>query len=141
MKQKTINKNELVIDGTNATLGRLASYAAKQTLLGKNIVIVNSNEVVVVGTKEVIMNKYMDLVKKGGSSLKGPKIARNPERIVKRTIRGMVPHKQYRGSEAIRRVMCYNETPEEYKDVKKIRAGKEKRGKFTTLKQLVNLIK
>ena len=29
-----------IIDGTNAVLGRLASYAAKQALLGEEIVIV-----------------------------------------------------------------------------------------------------
>ena len=29
--------NEIVIDGTNALLGRLASYAAKQAILGRKV--------------------------------------------------------------------------------------------------------
>ena len=134
-------QEEKIIDGTNATLGRLSSYAAKQALIGKKIVIINANEVVIVGDKKDIVNKYLTIIKKGGSSLKGPKIIRNPERILKRTIRGMLSHKSSRGKEAFDRVRCYNEIPEEYKESKKIVAGKEKRGKFITLKELVKLIK
>lgn len=133
--------NEIVIDGIHATMGRLASYAAKQALIGKNIVIVNANEVVIVGNKKEIAKRYKRKIAMGGASLKGPKIQRNPERILKRTIRGMVPHKFGRGSDAMERIMCYNEIPEKYKDVKKVHAGKEKKGKFITLKELVELIK
>lgn len=132
---------EKVIDGKNATLGRLSSYAAKQSLLGKKIVIINANEVVIVGDKKNISAKYKDMIQKGGHSLKGPKIIRTPERILKRTIRGMLSHKQTRGSGALDRIRCYNQVPEKYKESKKIVAGKEKRGKFITLKELVSLIK
>ena len=134
-------ENKIIIDGTNATLGRLASYAAKQALLGKEIIIVNAGNVVIVGRKEDIVSKHKEMIKKGGSSQKGPIIIRNPERILKRTIRGMLPHKQDRGRKALNKIMCYNEVPEEYKGIKKIVAGKEKRGKFITLNQLVELIK
>lgn len=133
-------ENKIIIDGTHATMGRLASYSAKKALLGKSIVIINANEVVIVGRKEDTLNKYQRLIKKGGSSLKGPKIIRSPERILKRAIRGMLSHKQFRGRSAIKRIMCYNESPEEFKNVKKIKAGKEKRGKFITLNELAKLI-
>ena len=132
---------KIVIDGTHATMGRLASYSAKQALLGKEVVIVNVNEVVVVGRKEDTLSKYQILIEKGGSSLKGPKIIRTPERMLKRVIRGMLPHKQARGKKALGNIKCYNETPEEFKEVKKIHAGKEKRGKFISLKELVKLLK
>jgi large subunit ribosomal protein L13 len=134
-------ENKIVIDGKNATLGRLASYSAKQALIGKKVVIVNANEVIIIGRSQDILEKYKKLIKIGGSSLKGPKIIRTPERILKRTIRGMVPHKQGRGSEAMENIRCYNETPEEYKEIKKINAGKETHGKFITLKELVQKIK
>ncbi len=133
--------NKLIIDGTNATMGRLGSYSAKQSLLGKQVIIVNANKVVIIGHKKDILSKYKILIKKGGSSQKGPKIIRTPERILKRVIRGMLPHKQYRGKKALNRIICYNEVPEEFKEVKKIHAGKEKRGKFISLKELVNLLK
>jgi len=139
MEQKL--ENQIVIDGSNATFGRLCSFAAKQALLGKNVIIVNANEVVIVGNKINTVNKYKVLIKKGGHSLKGPKIVRTSERILKRAIRGMLDHKSGRGSAALKRIMCYNQTPEEYQSIKKIVAGKEKRGKFITLKELVSLIK
>ncbi|OIO42626.1 50S ribosomal protein L13 [Candidatus Pacearchaeota archaeon CG10_big_fil_rev_8_21_14_0_10_31_9] len=132
---------EVLIDGKNAVMGRLSSYAAKQAMLGKEIVIINSNDVIITGRKEDIFQKYSELVKKGGYSQKGPKITRTPERLLKRVIRGMLSHKQERGVEALGRIKCYNETPEQYKDSKKIVAGKEKHGKYITLKELCRLLK
>lgn len=132
---------QLTIDGSHATMGRLASYAAKQALLGHDVIIVNANDVVIIGRKEDAVSKYQILIEKGGASLKGPRIIRTPERMLKRTIRGMLPHKQERGRTALSKIKCYNEIPEEYKEVKKIKAGKEKRGKFISLKDLVKLLK
>ena len=132
---------KIIIDGANATLGRLASYAAKQALMGKEIVIINANDVVIIGNRNNILEKYVIIVKKGGSSLKGPKISRTPERLLKRTIRGMLPHKKGRGEDAVDKIKCYNETPEEFKNSKKIIAGKIKTGKFMKLSELVSLIK
>jgi len=134
-------EKEIVIDGANATMGRLASYVAKQVLNGEKIVIVNANEVVIIGHKQSIVEEFKNIIKKGGSSLKGPRIIRSPERILKRTIRGMLPHKQIRGSDALDRVVCYNDVPEKYLSVKKVVAGKEKKGEKITLKELVRLIK
>ena len=133
-------EDKIIIDGTHATMGRLSSFVAKQALLGKKIIIVNVNEVVIVGKKEEILSKYQILVKKGGSSQKGPRIIRTPERILKRVIRGMLPHKQMRGRDALNNIRCYNEIPTEFLEVKKIRAGKEKRGKFILLKELSKLL-
>ncbi|MEK6890951.1 MAG: 50S ribosomal protein L13 [Nanoarchaeota archaeon] len=133
-------EKEIVIDGKHATMGRLASYAAKQALIGYKVVIVNSEEVVIIGNKKEIINRYHVKFKRGGSSLKGPKIEKNPERLLKRTIRGMLSHKQGRGADAFDRVRCYNTTPKEYQESKKIHAGKEKTGKFITLKQLFEVI-
>jgi len=128
--------NEVVIDATNALLGRLASYAAKQALLGKNIAIVNCNRIVVSGNQRSVIEHYKILRQRGGHSLNGPLFPRLPERIVKRTIRGMLPYKQTRGLAALKRVKCYNEMPEEYRELKKIKAGKEKNIQTITLKEV-----
>ena len=132
---------EIIIDGKHAIMGRLASYAAKQSLFGKKVIIVNAGEVIIIGSKQDIATKYIQRFKKGGSSIKGPKIVRTSERILKRTIRGMLSHKQGRGRDAIRRIKCYNKVPKEYEHVKKIVGGKEKHSKFITLNELVSLIK
>ena len=47
-----------VIDGTNAVLGRLASYAAKQALQGEEIAIVNSEQIIITGNKKNIKAHY-----------------------------------------------------------------------------------
>jgi large subunit ribosomal protein L13 len=132
---------EIVIEGTHATMGRLASYVAKKSLLGNKIVILNCNEIIISGNKKEIIAKWKRRVDLGGSSLKGPRIIRTPERILKRTIRGMLSHKQERGNDALKRIMCYNKVPEKYKEVKKIIAGKPKKGKYITLKELAEGLK
>ncbi len=128
--------NEVIIDGTNALLGRLASYTAKQALLGKKVVIVNCNQVVVSGNPRSVIEHYKMLRGRGGHSLNGPFFPRIPERVVKRTIRGMLPYKQGRGLDAFKRVMCYNETPVPYLESKKIKAGKEKPLRTIALKEI-----
>ena len=128
--------NEVVIDGSNALLGRLASYAAKQALKGRSIVIVNCNGVVISGKPRMVIEHYKELRGRGGASMKGPFFPKIPERVVKRTIRGMLPYQQERGLSALKRVRCYNLLPEEYKDSKMIKAGKEKHIKTVPLKEL-----
>jgi len=123
---------KLVIDATNATLGRLASYAAKQALLGKQIIIVNCSDAVVSGRKKNIIAEYQEARARGGSALMGPHFPKQPFRIVKRTVRGMLSYKQKRGKDALKKVICYNDVPAEYEEAKKIHAGKEK--KTTTIK-------
>lgn len=119
--------NEIVIDATNAILGRLASYAAKQSMLGKKVIIVNCKDVVIIGKPSSILKDYNVKRQRGGSALMGPMFPKHPERIVKRTIRGMLSYRQGRGLDAFKRIKCYNVTPAEYADVKKFVAGKEKK--------------
>ena len=45
-----------IIDGTDATLGRLASYAAKQALQGEEIVVLNCEKVIITGKRKSIFN-------------------------------------------------------------------------------------
>jgi large subunit ribosomal protein L13 len=117
-----------IIDGTNATMGRLASYAAKQALKGEEIVILNSEKVIITGNKASIKEEFMANRLKGGSSQKGPKYSKSSDRLLKRIIRGMLPeHRWGRGRDAFKRIMCYNGVPKEYESSKKIIAGKEKR--------------
>jgi large subunit ribosomal protein L13 len=57
---------KIVIDATNATLGRLASYSAKQALLGKEIAIVNCDKAVIAGKRRSIIIEYQEKRGKGG---------------------------------------------------------------------------
>lgn len=126
-----------IIDGKNAVLGRLASYVAKQLLKGEEIAIVNCEDVIITGSKKEIKESFEEKRKKVGSGQKGPKYPRTKDRIVKRVVRGMLPnHRKGRGKQAYKRVKCYVGIPKEFQDSKKIKAGREKKTKFITLRDL-----
>jgi large subunit ribosomal protein L13 len=130
-------ENKIVIDATDTVLGRLASYATKQALLGKIVTIVNCEETIIKGNARMIINEYKHLVLRGGNSLKGPfHIKRNPERIVKRTIRGMLDYKYKRGEDALKKIMCYNGVPKEFESEKKISIKTPSLRKTYKLKEL-----
>ncbi|MBS3088374.1 50S ribosomal protein L13 [Candidatus Pacearchaeota archaeon] len=130
-----MNKS-IIIDAKDSVLGRIAALAAKQALLGKTVTVINCNEAIITGSKPVILKKYKSLRAKGGSSLKGPIISKAPERIMKRTIRGMLSHRQGRGEQAFARIMCYNKTPAEFESSEKISLKKPIKTRFITLTEL-----
>jgi len=131
---------KIVTDGSGVSLGRLASYAAKKALLGNDVIVLNCNHVMIVGNKATILEKYKKAFFKTTGSLKAPKyVKRNPERIVKRTVRGMLEHKKGSGSKAFDRVMCYNEVPEEFKSEKPTSIEKTTKVGMT-VKELASLI-
>lgn len=117
-----------IINGENAVLGRLASYVAKEALKGEEIKIVNCEKVVITGNKEFIEKSLLQKRSRVGTRQIGPKVSRSSEKIVKRAIRGMLPdHRQGRGKEAFKRILCYKGVPQELKDLKNISLeGKEK---------------
>lgn len=125
-----------IIDGKNAVLGRLASYSAKQALLGEEIVILNCEKVIITGNRQNIIEKFQDKRKRIGSGQKGPKHSRLAYLIVKRSIRGMLSHRSGRGKEAFKRIKCYEGVPEQFKDAKKIVGSKEKKAKFIHVEEV-----
>ena len=126
-----------IIDGKNAVLGRLASYVAKQALKGEEIVILNCEQVIVTGNRMNIKKKFEDKRGRVGSSQKGPKHSRTSDKIVKRSIRGMLPdHRKGRGKVAFKKIKCYVGIPKEFQESKKIVSGKEKIGKFVKVKDI-----
>ncbi len=104
----------MIINADGLILGRLASKVAKLLLEGESVVIVNSEKVVISGSKVSVLNDYKQMRGKG-SPEKGPYFPRMPDQILKRTIRGMLPHKKTRGREAFSRLKVYIAIPEEYK--------------------------
>ena len=132
---------EKIIDGTNATLGRLASFSAKQALQGSKIVILNSENVMITGSKKDIAKKYHERRNRVGHSQKGPKHSTQADKIVKRAIRGMLPNHRFgRGRDAFKRIRCYIGVPKKYADSKKIIAGKEKGTKFIHIKDIAKAL-
>jgi len=115
-----------ILDGTGIVLGRLAGYVAKETLKGEEIAIVNCSEVIITGNRERIREDFREKRSRVGSSQKGPKHSRKAEKIVKRTIRGMLPnYREGRGREAWKKIKCYDQIPKELegKEFIKIKQG------------------
>lgn len=128
-----------IIDGKNAVMGRLASYAAKEALKGDDIVILNCAQIIISGNRKSIEKDYFEARGRVGSGQTGPKHSKLIDRIVKRTIRGMLPdHRKGRGKIAYKKIRCYVGVPKEFEDAKKIIISKEKKSKFIFVKDISN---
>ena len=134
----------IIIDAKDSIAGRLASYAAKQALIGKKVDIVNCELAIVTGKKKFLIDKYKRKLGRG-NVFKGPFISRSPDRLFRRMVRGMLPYKNYRGKIAFKSVMCYNTVPETLKEKKSIilkdaHLSKLSNINYMTIKNLTKLL-
>jgi len=102
-----------IIDGEGLLLGRLASNVARRLLDGEEIAIVNAEKTVISGNRARVLSNY-NVKRQRGSREGGPFFPRRPDQILKRTIRGMLPYKRQRGSEAFKNVRAYVGVPVEF---------------------------
>jgi large subunit ribosomal protein L13 len=110
------------IDADGAVLGRLASEVAKRLLNGEDITVVNAEKALITGSKENVMFQYKQM-RFIGSTRKGPFFPRMPDRILRRTVRGMLPFTQYRGRAAYKRLKVFIGVPRELGKVQTEKAG------------------
>jgi len=92
----------------------MASHIAKRLLQGEKIIVVNAEEAAISGKRLSIVKeakKYLEI----GHPRKGPLHRRRPDRIVRRTVRGMLPRKKPKGQQAYKRLKVFLEVPEEFK--------------------------
>jgi large subunit ribosomal protein L13 len=127
---------EVYLDATNTITGRLASHAAKQALLGNKIFILNCEKAMISGNSRYIHERYYKKVFDVGQPQRGPFISRQPERFLKRIIRGMLPHKRTRGRMAFKKIMCYRGVPTQFKDKKLEKVEKSEINKLPVLKYM-----
>jgi large subunit ribosomal protein L13 len=110
----TTTERVAVIDATGLILGRMASHIAKRLLQGEKIIVVNAENAAISGKRLRIVKeakRYLEI----GHPRKGPLHRRRPDRIVRRTIRGMLPRKKPKGKQAYKRLKVFLEVPEEFK--------------------------
>ncbi|WP_457591374.1 50S ribosomal protein L13 [Geoglobus sp.] len=112
---KTLGDDYRVIDASGHILGRLSSYIAKRLLEGEKIVVVNAEKAIITGSPENVFERYKEKYDRG-SKEKGPYFPRHPEKIFKRTVRGMLPWKSRRGREAYRRLRVFMGVPEQLRN-------------------------
>jgi large subunit ribosomal protein L13 len=101
-----------VVDATGLVLGRAASVIAKRLLGGESIVVVHAERSVVTGSRANVLSTYI-AARARGSVRSGPHFPRYPDRIFRRTVRGMLPHLKTRGKVALGRLEVHIGVPPE----------------------------
>jgi large subunit ribosomal protein L13 len=125
-----------IIDTSNAPMGRAASIVAQRLLNGEEIFIVNSEKTIITGKKKEIKKRYKDK-RDIGSARKGPFHPRTPDRILKRTIRGMLPYQRPKGRQAYKNLKTFIGIPQEFQKMQiEILWDKPKPEYFITLQEL-----
>lgn len=95
-----------VVDASGLILGRAASLIAQRLLRGESIVVVHAERSVVTGDHARVVGFYT-ANRARGSVRSGPHFPRYPDRIFRRTVRGMLPHLKTRGKIAFDRLEVF----------------------------------
>lgn len=113
-KMEGAKKTVRVINADGLILGRMASIIAKRLLLGEEIIIVNAERALISGKRESKVREAKEFLEVGGLKA-GPFHYKRPDRIVRRTVRGMLPYKQPKGKQAYKRLKVLIGVPDEFK--------------------------
>jgi len=125
----------MIIDAENAILGRLAAKIAKELLKGQQIIVINSEKVVITGNSKAVIKRFFGKRERGDLH-KGPFYPRYPDKLLRRVVRGMLPYKKQRGMKAMRRLRVYMGNPENLKGEKISKTLDELKSKYITLEDL-----
>ena len=141
-------KKMKIIDATGLILGRMATYVAKQALLGEEVAILNCEKVIITGTQEALLKEYKERQQR--RKLKLPSFHLMPYKFVKRAIRGMLPKghfsEQSRGRLAFNRIKCYTGVPAEFEGkkaetIKSASSANLKTPNYMTVDKLTRLLR
>lgn len=107
------SENAIIIDAKGLILGRMASIIAKRLLQGESVIVLNAEKTAISGKRLQIVKEAKTFLEVGHPR-KGPFHQRRPDRIVRRTIRGMLPRKKPKGMQAFKRLRVYLGAPMEF---------------------------
>ena len=144
MKSMQTTQNQVtLVNADGLILGRMASVVAKKLLNGEKVVIVNAEKAVISGKRKSKVAEAKEFLEVGAPR-QGPFHYRRPDRILRKTVRGMLPFKQPKGKTALKRLKVFIGVPEDLKDqplvsIKEAQAAKLK-GPYLTLADLAKEI-
>lgn len=121
VETKTVSKipQTMIIDGTNMIAGRLCSHVAKLLLECNRVAIVNSENIMISGSRESIIGEYRKFLEV--ASINNPKFGpfhpRRPDTIITKMVRGMLPKTKSSGQAAFKRLRVYLGVPNELKSL------------------------
>ncbi|MCK4267065.1 MAG: 50S ribosomal protein L13 [Thermoplasmata archaeon] len=112
-----------VIDGSEHILGRLATHVAKQVINGEDVVVLNAERIIITGSKESILKDYQQRRNRGvkGRNRRGPYYPKMPDRMFRRSVRGMIPYQEPKGRSAFKRLSVYIGVPSEHEGSESIK--------------------
>jgi large subunit ribosomal protein L13 len=142
-RMQTAKNPVTLINADGLILGRMASKVAKKLLNGEKVIVVNAEKAVLSGKKKSKVAEAKVFLEVG-SPRRGPFHYRRPDRILRKTVRGMLPFKQPKGKNALKRLKVFMGVPEELRDLKTValkeaQAAKLK-GPYFTLAELAKEI-
>jgi len=133
----------ILINADGLILGRMASNVAKKLLNGEKVIIVNAEKAIISGKKKSKVAEAKEFLEVGAPK-RGPFHYRRPDRILRKTVRGMLPFKKPKGKTALKKLKVFISVPEDLKDqqmitLKEAQAEKLK-GPYFTLAELAKEI-
>src|SRR3990170_8048431 len=114
---QTTKNSVTLINAEGLIVGRMASQVAKKLLNGEKVIIVNAEKAVISGKKKSKVAEAKEFLEVG-APMRGPFHYRRPDRILRKTVRGMLPYKQPKGKSALKRLKVFMSVPEDLKDQK-----------------------
>jgi large subunit ribosomal protein L13 len=111
----------IVIDAEDAVVGRLAAVIAKKLLLNEQVIVVNAEKSFFSGPEKRVSLVYFKRrrMQNKADPEKTAKWPRRPDYLLKKIVKGMLPHKTSRQSNALRNLTVFAGVPEKYVNVPK----------------------
>jgi large subunit ribosomal protein L13 len=116
-KMQTAKQPVTLVNAEGLILGRMSSIVAKKLLNGEEVIIINAEKSVISGKKKSKIAEAHVFLEVGAPE-RGPFHYRRPDRIVRKTVYGMLPMKQPKGKKAIANLKVFLGVPEELKNHK-----------------------
>lgn len=120
VKSESKSSQDIIVDGTNQIAGRLCSHVAKMLINGSRVSIVNSENIMFSGSKEMVVEEYKKFLEI--ASINNPKFGpfhpRQPDTMITKMVRGMLPKNKPSGKTALKRLRAYLGVPNELKSKK-----------------------
>lgn len=109
----------VIVNAEGLIVGRMASKVAKKLLNGEKVIILNAEKAVFSGKRKSRVAEAKEFLEVGAPE-RGPFHYRRPDRMVRKTVRGMLPFKQPKGKIAYKRLKVFMGVPLEFNDQKMI---------------------
>ena len=112
----------VVVDAAQQVAGRMASKIAKLLIEGRHVVVLNAETSLMSGSKKNIFAEYMQRkeLKSIVNPINAPHRPRQPNMILNRMIRGMLPRRKPKGQNAFKRLKVHIGIPTPYRTVEKM---------------------